>query len=274
MSHPQMLLQLREIIQRPDISALSLVWREGSGPLVDGGAEITPTPDILRGRQTSATVSTTYVTTPSRSKGAGGSFRSVFGQQGASGSSAASSTGGTAAGGRRKAGETESSSSTTTTTNGDRGAIGGGETAADGSTATNTALGSPGKNVATKGKTTAAAPPKTGAEWTAARKGLDNDLALLYLLDESSFRALIQKHQHFLAQANAAKHHQAPIPSLWAGSDPGIAIRGGGSGGAGASGGLGSRSGSFAGHARGELCLALWLAARELCTFLRTSDSS
>lgn len=36
-----MLMHLREIIHRPDISALGLIWREGAGPLVDGGVPLT-----------------------------------------------------------------------------------------------------------------------------------------------------------------------------------------------------------------------------------------
>lgn len=34
----QMLTHLRDIITHPDISALGLMWREGAGPLEDGGA--------------------------------------------------------------------------------------------------------------------------------------------------------------------------------------------------------------------------------------------
>lgn len=35
-----MLMHLRDIIKHPDVSALGLMWREGAGPLVDGGVPV------------------------------------------------------------------------------------------------------------------------------------------------------------------------------------------------------------------------------------------
>lgn len=42
--------------------------------------------------------------------------------------------------------------------------------------------------------------PATAEDWTLARKGLDGELALLYLLDIGEFRTLVLRHQLHLGQ--------------------------------------------------------------------------
>lgn len=153
-----MLLYLREIIQRPDVSALSLMWNEGSGPLVDGGVTLN-----------------------------------------ASGLAAESP-------------------------NGDR------VDEAAMVTMSASALVRP-----------AEASARTAADWTAAQRGIDGELALLYLLDTAAFRALVVKHQQYLGQL--AQMAAATAAAATHGRGPGIvASQGGGRGvaGAGGSGGIGN----------------------------------
>lgn len=158
-----MLEHLREIIQRPDISALGLLWSEGSGPLMDGGAH-SPCgaatekygrggPQLSLSRAASA---------PAREVTVG-----VGDQTGA-----------------RLGGAWASASATSASVSANSSA---------------SSLAGPSRGGGSG--PTIPATASTAAGWTASRRGVDVDLALLYLLDPEALRILILRHQQHIAAA-------------------------------------------------------------------------
>lgn len=192
----QMLLHLREIIQRPDISALGLMWREGAGSLADGGVLLNSWAGSDWGAGDSRSGS--YLEKDATEDGGAEEKAPAF----------------TASAGQE-----------------------GGEDGDDGEAAeaARVAMKSA-RNKSDDGS--ASMLPSTAAEWTAARKGIDGELALLYLLDTSAFRTLVIKHQHHLGLKASQSAHSSFTPAV-----PVSAVRSGGGkpiGGVAAAGGPGS----------------------------------
>ena len=167
-----MLMYLRGIIQRPDISALGLLWREGSGPLVDGGASLGhPAPSLA------ATAAAKASSSALANDKAGP-------QHWTSLSRAASAPA------RDESGDVE----------------GGGARAS----ATENAGGSAWTSLGVSRGGTAATAMATAAGWTAARRDIDSELALLYLLDTGAFRNLVSRHQHHIGATSATTTSTGP----------------------------------------------------------------
>lgn len=223
----QMLMHLREIIQRPDISALSLMWREGAGPLVDGGALVDPTGSkTATGPVGNASLTPTKTVATGQKKGGAGTDDANSSTSGVSGKG-----GGLKATGLGGAGTIGNGSEKATGTVAHVG------TASKMTDAGAAATSNTGANVGTAGGEGGAVVSSTAAQWTAARKGIDGELALLYLLDIAAFRQLVLRHQHHMGQASQAAAAAALPPTVGRSSMPGVGGSGGGGGG-GAPGGI------------------------------------
>lgn len=160
-----MLEHLREIIQRPDISALGLLWTEGSGPLVDGGAHSPCGAAAAKhGRGGAAQLSL--------SRAASAPAREVTVDLGYQ-------TGARLGGAWASASTTSSSVSATSSAS---------------------SLAGPSSRGGGSGPTVPAT-ASTAAGWTASRRGIDIDLALLYLLDPEALRHLVLRHHQHIAAA-------------------------------------------------------------------------
>lgn len=162
----QMLEHLREIIQRPDISALDLLWTEGSGPLVDGGAHPPCGAAAAKYGRGGAQLSLSRAASaPAREVTVDVGDQSGARLGGAWASASATSSG-------------SSSVSATSSASSLAGPSRGGGSGPTAPTSTSTAAG-----------------------WTASRRGIDIDLALLYLLDPEALRILVQRHQQHITAA-------------------------------------------------------------------------
>eukprot|EP00903_Cladosiphon_okamuranus_P015566 g14371.t1 len=226
MTIPKLLINLREIVQRPDVSALGLMWREGAGPLVDGGASLDASGQLDTGRLQPVSSPTARAAAAAASAAGGGGSLT------------------TASSNRNRGSDTTSSRAAAAAVQESNGVLSLAKTVS--APAEATAAGGGGGGGPTK---------TTAAGWTSSRKGIDSELALLYLLDVAAFRGLVIQHQQHRSQVERATAEAAtPLPpslgataaaelgDIGCGRGSGRAGSGGGGGRAGGGGGGGGSS--------------------------------
>ena len=220
-----MLVTLRDIIQHPDVSALSLMWREGAGPLVDGGSSLDSSGRLDNEQLQPISIPTARAAAAAASAAGGGGGGA--GGAGGGGFSLASAS----AGSSRSVGGAASPPPP--------------QARMVKAMSVSAVVETPPPEASAAASAAAAAEARTAAGWTSARNGIDSELALLYLLDVSAFRALVLRHQHHLGQAAQAAAAAALPPH-----QPSLGTMAGGSGGGSGGGGIGSGGGGGEGRPR------------------------